>query len=95
MNFIPVYQRYKLRAGQTFHLVHSVAQASFEVWTKYYRPDANTPNMTVSYYTKGALVGLCLDLTLRRKGKTTLDAVLRTLYQRCYAATTQIGRAHV
>lgn len=69
-------------------LVHSVAQASFEAWTKYYRPDANTPNMTVSYYTKGALVGLCLDLTLRREGKTTLDAVLRTLYQRCYAATT-------
>ncbi len=69
-------------------LVHSVAQASFEAWTKYYRPDANTPNATVSYYTKGALVGLCLDLTLRREGKTTLDAVLRALYQRCYTATT-------
>ena len=65
--------------------VHSVAQASFEAWTKYYRPDANTPNSTVSYYAKGALVGLCLDLALRRTGKTTLDAVMRTLYERCYA----------
>ncbi|MDO5653359.1 MAG: peptidase M61, partial [Brachymonas sp.] len=67
--------------------IHSVAQASFEAWTKYYRPDANTPNTTVSYYTKGALVGLCLDLTLRREGKTTLDAVVRALYERCYAAS--------
>lgn len=36
--------------------VHSVAQSSFEAWTKYYRQDANSPNLTVSYYTKGALV---------------------------------------
>ena len=35
--------------------VHSVAQSSFEAWTKYYRQDANSPNLTVSYYTKGAL----------------------------------------
>ena len=65
--------------------IHSVAQASFEAWIKYYRPDPNTPNATVSYYAKGALVGLCLDLVLRREGKTTLDAVVRALYVRCYA----------
>ena len=65
--------------------IHSLAQSSFEAWTKYYRQDANTPNATVSYYTKGALLGLCLDLTLRQEGRTTLDAVMRTLYQRCYA----------
>ena len=64
--------------------IHSVAQASFEAWTKYYRPDPNTPNATVSYYAKGALIGLCLDLVLRREGKTTLDAVMRALYERCY-----------
>jgi predicted metalloprotease with PDZ domain len=37
----------------------------------------------VSYYTKGSLVGLCLDLTLRAEGKTTLDAVMRGLWTRC------------
>ena len=63
--------------------VQSVAQASFDAWIKYYRPDENTPNATVSYYAKGALVALCLDLTLRREGRTTLDAVLRALWQRC------------
>ena len=64
-------------------LVQSVAQASFDAWIKYYRQDENTPNATVSYYTKGSLVALCLDLTLRAEGKTTLDAVMQTLWQRC------------
>ena len=63
--------------------VQSVAQASFDAWVKYYRPDENTPNATVSYYTKGALVALCLDLTLRQEGHTTLDAVMRALWLRC------------
>ena len=64
-------------------LVHSLAQSSFEAWTKYYRADDNTPNITVSYYTKGALVGLCLDLRLRQSGHS-LDAVMRGLWQRCH-----------
>ena len=63
--------------------VQSVAQASFDAWVKYYRTDENTPNATVSYYTKGSLVALCLDLSLRHEGKTTLDAVMRTLWRRC------------
>ena len=63
--------------------VQSVAQASFDAWVKYYRQDENTPNATISYYTKGALVALCLDLTLRAEGKTTLDNVMRGLWQRC------------
>ena len=63
--------------------VQTVAQASFDAWVKYYRQDENTPNATVSYYTKGALVALCLDLTLRQEGKTTLDAVMRALWLRC------------
>jgi len=63
--------------------VQSVAQASFDAWIKYYRVQENTPNATVSYYTKGALVALCLDLTLRAEGHTTLDAVMRELYRRC------------
>ncbi|MCU0941498.1 MAG: peptidase M61 [Hydrogenophaga sp.] len=63
-------------------LVQTVAQASFDAWVKYYRVGENTPNATVSYYTKGALVALCLDLTLRLEGHTTLDAVLRELWAR-------------
>ena len=67
--------------------VQSVAQSSFEAWTKYYRQDANSPNLTVSYYTKGALVALCLDLSLRQHGvknhSLSLDDVMRALWQRC------------
>jgi predicted metalloprotease with PDZ domain len=66
-------------------LVQSVAQASFDAWIKYYRQDENTANATVSYYTKGSLVALCLDLTLRSEGQATLDAVMRTLWNRCDA----------
>ena len=62
-------------------LVQNVAQASFDAWTKYYRPDANTPNATISYYSKGSLVALCFDLTLRTEGNTTLDAVMRHLWE--------------
>ncbi|HZY19818.1 MAG TPA: peptidase M61 [Ramlibacter sp.] len=65
--------------------VQPVAQASFDAWVKYYRQDENTPNATVSYYTKGALVALCFDLTLRVEGHTTLDEVMRALWQRCKA----------
>jgi len=61
--------------------VQSVAQASFDAWVKYYRTDENTPNATVSYYTKGALVALALDLTLRAH-KGSLDEVLRLLWTR-------------
>jgi predicted metalloprotease with PDZ domain len=65
--------------------VQAVAQASFDAWVKYYRPEPNTANATVSYYTKGALVALCFDLTLRAEGKTTLDDVMRGLWMRCKA----------
>ncbi|KRD27579.1 peptidase M61 [Acidovorax sp. Root267] len=63
--------------------VQTVAQSSFDAWVKYYRQDENTPNATVSYYTKGSLVALCLDLALRREGKTNLDEVMRTLWTQC------------
>ncbi len=69
--------------------IQSAAQASFDAWVKYYRQDENTPNATVSYYTKGALVALCLDLSLRLQGKTTLDAVMRALWLRCKAGPMQ------
>jgi predicted metalloprotease with PDZ domain len=63
-------------------LQHSLAEASFEAWLKYYQPDENTPNATVSYYVKGALAALCLDLHLRRHSKATLDDVMRELWRR-------------
>ncbi len=62
--------------------VQSVAEASFDAWVKYYRIDENTPNSTISYYTKGALVALALDLTLRHEGRGTLDEVMRLLWER-------------
>ncbi|HRK38693.1 MAG TPA: peptidase M61 [Burkholderiaceae bacterium] len=62
--------------------VQTVAEASFDAWTKYYRVQENTPNATVSYYTKGSLVALCLDLTLRQHG-SSLDHLMRALWQRC------------
>jgi predicted metalloprotease with PDZ domain len=65
--------------------VQAVAEASFDAWVKYYRPEPNTANATVSYYTKGALVALCFDLTLRLEGKSTLDDVMRGLWTRCKA----------
>ena len=65
--------------------VQSVAQASFDAWVKFYRQDENTANSTVSYYTKGALVALCLDLSLRRESQSSLDDVMRALWQRCAA----------
>jgi predicted metalloprotease with PDZ domain len=68
--------------------VQSLAQASYEAWIKYYRPDENTPNATVSYYAKGALLALALDLSLR-SGMTrtaqpgcSLDDVMRGLWLR-------------
>jgi predicted metalloprotease with PDZ domain len=66
-------------------LLQTVAQASWDAWIKYYRQDENTPNATISYYTKGALVALCLDLTLRQESQTSLDAVMQALWQRCAA----------
>ncbi len=60
----------------------SVAESSFDAWIKYYRADENAPNAVVSYYRKGAMIGLALDLLLRRDsgGKCSLDDVLRALW---------------
>lgn len=62
----------------------SVADSSFDAWTRYYKQDENSPNALVSYYTKGALVALGLDLLIRRDsaGTRSLDDVMRLLWQR-------------
>jgi predicted metalloprotease with PDZ domain len=60
----------------------SIGDSSFDAWIKFYRQDENSPNAIVSYYAKGSLVALALDLTLRSAGRTSLDDVMRTLWQR-------------
>ena len=64
--------------------VQSVAESSFDAWVKYYRQDENTPNAVVSYYKKGSLVALCLDLAIRgrSRGKASLDDAMRLMWQR-------------
>ena len=63
-------------------LEQSIEEASFDAWIKYYRPDENTLNSAISYYDKGAIVGLLLDLEIRRRsaGAKSLDDVMRSLY---------------
>jgi len=65
-------------------LVTPVEQASMDAWIRYYRPDENSPNASISYYTKGAIIGLLLDLELRRitAGTRSLDDVMRAAWQR-------------
>lgn len=62
--------------------LHSLEQASWDAWIKLYRPDENTINTSVSYYLKGGIMALLLDLDLRRRtgNQRSLDDVLRTLY---------------
>ncbi len=61
----------------------SVADSSFEAWTKFYKQDENAPNSIVSYYAKGALIALGLDLHIRLHtgNKKSLDEVMRYLWQ--------------
>lgn len=65
-------------------LKQTVTESSFDAWTRFYLQDENAPNAIVSYYSKGALVALALDLTLRQRSnnKVSLDHVMRTLWQR-------------
>jgi predicted metalloprotease with PDZ domain len=62
----------------------TVAESSFDAWIKYYRSDENTPNAGVSYYGKGSLIALCLDLLIRNhtNGRKSLDDVMRALWKR-------------
>ena len=65
-------------------LRQSVEESSYDAWTRFYKQDAGSPNFIVSYYAKGALVALALDLTLRGEsgGACTLDDVMRECWRR-------------
>jgi predicted metalloprotease with PDZ domain len=62
----------------------SLADASFDAWDVLYRPEPHHPNTSISYYTKGAMVALTLDLKMRIEtaGRTSLDDVVRELWLR-------------
>ena len=75
-------ERYLQNPGRT---VQTVAESSFDAWVKFYRPDENTNNAGTSYYNKGCLVALCLDLGLRLRG-SSLDALMRKLYENAQQA---------
>jgi predicted metalloprotease with PDZ domain len=64
----------------------SVEEASFDAWIKYYRQDENSINSQISYYDKGSILGLLLDLEIRRRssGAKSLDDVMRYLYTEFY-----------
>jgi predicted metalloprotease with PDZ domain len=64
--------------------VQSLAASSFDTWIKFYRPNDNSPRTTVSYYNKGAVVGLLLDARIRAAtgGKRSLDDVMRRALER-------------
>ena len=65
-------------------LVQPVADASHDAWIKFYRPDENSRNTTISYYTKGAVIGFLLDAKVREAtgGRRSLDDVLKAAYGR-------------
>jgi predicted metalloprotease with PDZ domain len=61
----------------------SVAESSFDTWTKFYKQDESAPNNIVSYYTKGSLIALALDQTIRQatEHQKSLDDLMRLLWQ--------------
>jgi predicted metalloprotease with PDZ domain len=64
--------------------VQSAEMASFDTWIRFYRPDENSVNVAESYYRRGQLLGLGLDLTIRgaTAGRRGLDDVMRLLWRR-------------
>ena len=60
----------------------TLLESSYDAWTRFYRQDENAANAIVSYYAKGALVALCLDLLMRRDSDACLEDVMRALWAR-------------
>lgn len=65
-------------------LVQTAESASFDAWIKHYRPDENSINTALSYYLRGDLLGMLLDIEIRTrtKGAKTLDDVMRLLNEK-------------
>jgi predicted metalloprotease with PDZ domain len=75
-------QKYEEKPGRRRQ---SLSASSFDTWIKLYQPNENALNCQMSYYEKGELVGMCLDLEIRRRtgGLRSLDDVMRRLYREC------------
>lgn len=71
----------------------SVAESSFDAWIKGYRPNENSNNATISYYSKGEVVGILLDLAIANatKGTKSLDDVMKAMYDQYYK---KLGRGY-
>lgn len=83
-NYLKLLQSQINRYTQTHgRALQSVAESSYDAWIKLYRADENTGNAGISYYNKGALVALCLDLTLMQHsdGQYRLFDVVKAFYQ--------------
>ncbi|MEZ5413488.1 MAG: PDZ domain-containing protein [Opitutaceae bacterium] len=65
-------------------LVQSLSESSFDAWIKGYRPDENSANTRISYYSAGSVAAFLLDAEIRRLsgGAKSLDDVMRTAYAR-------------
>ncbi|MES3018357.1 MAG: PDZ domain-containing protein [Bacteroidota bacterium] len=72
--------------NQPGNRIQSVSDASFDAWIKQYRPNENSPNSTVSYYSKGSLIALIMDLEIinSTQGKAGLDEVMKAMYDEYY-----------
>ncbi len=66
--------------------VQTLAESSYDAWIKAYRPNENSGNNTISYYTKGAIVALLLDLEIIHdtNGAKSLDDVMKYMYNEYY-----------
>lgn len=79
-------QGFEALAARPGRLEQSLEDSSFDAWIKYYRPDENAVNNQISYYDKGELVNMLLDITIRTSsnGAKSLDDVMRYLYTEFY-----------
>jgi predicted metalloprotease with PDZ domain len=68
----------------------TITESSFDAWTKFYKQDESAVNNIVSYYNKGAILAMCLDLLIKHKsnGVSSLDDVMRHLWN-------QHGKLHI
>lgn len=72
--------------NQPGNRVDPVSQASFDAWIKLYRPNENSANSTISYYSKGALIGMIMDLEIIHStgARSGLDEVMKAMYDEYY-----------
>jgi len=98
-------ERYLSLVSQTITRVYrgsgrhkqSLSESSFDAWTKFYKQDENAPNAIVSYYAKGMLVAMGLDLVMRQRtgNQLGLDDVMHTLWQQYCDGLVGIEDGHI